>query len=297
MTTPHRRIIADQKALLETNIAAHLGSGEPYALLDFPNHGNVGDSAIWLGESALLEARAGTPPAYVSTHVAFDEEALRTACPDGPIFINGGGNLGDIWPDHQRFREHLLRIFPDRKIVQLPQSIRFQSADGAGMFASLVKSHGNFTLFVRDSASLGIAEDLDITATLSPDVVFGLGPLARLGNPDHDVVALLRTDREASTGDAAEMTFAKVKSLDWPAEPSAYGKEIWRRRRRRSLFRGRFGEQARRLDFMTHIATERLNRGLAILSGGQVVVTDRLHGHILSFLLEIPHVILDNSAG
>ena len=24
---------------------------EPYALVDFPNHANVGDSAIWLGES------------------------------------------------------------------------------------------------------------------------------------------------------------------------------------------------------------------------------------------------------
>ncbi|WP_404905491.1 hypothetical protein, partial [Propionibacterium freudenreichii] len=26
------------------------GPGEDYALVDFPDHGNVGDSAIWLGE-------------------------------------------------------------------------------------------------------------------------------------------------------------------------------------------------------------------------------------------------------
>jgi pyruvyl transferase EpsO len=33
------------------------------------------------------------------------------------------------------------------------------------------------------------------------------------------------------------------------------------------------------------------------LSAGRVVVTDRLHGHILSLLLGIPHVVLDNSYG
>ena len=34
-----------------------------------------------------------------------------------------------------------------------------------------------------------------------------------------------------------------------------------------------------------------------MLSAARVVVTDRLHGHILSMLLGKPHVILDNSYG
>ena len=39
----------------------------------------------------------------------------------------------------------------------------------------------------------------------------------------------------------------------------------------------------------------RLLHAFRFLSRGRVVVTDRLHGHILSVLLNKPNVILDNS--
>jgi len=38
-------------------------------------------------------------------------------------------------------------------------------------------------------------------------------------------------------------------------------------------------------------------RGCRVLSQGRLVITDRLHGHILSLLMGIPHVLLDNSYG
>jgi len=44
-------------------------------------------------------------------------------------------------------------------------------------------------------------------------------------------------------------------------------------------------------------AVARVDRGLRLLAQGRVVVTDRLHGHILSDLLGIPHVVLDNEYG
>ena len=36
------------------------------------------------------------------------------------------------------------------------------------------------------------------------------------------------------------------------------------------------------------------NNGFTFLQRGRVVITDRLHGHILSTLLDIPHVLIDN---
>src|SRR3546814_17237088 len=45
------------------------------------------------------------------------------------------------------------------------------------------------------------------------------------------------------------------------------------------------------------LAEWRFKRGLAMLAAGELVVTDRLHAHILSLLLDIPHVLLDNSYG
>ena len=45
------------------------------------------------------------------------------------------------------------------------------------------------------------------------------------------------------------------------------------------------------------VARRRLGRGSRLLSRGRVVVSDRLHGHILCLLLGIPHMVLDNSYG
>jgi len=44
-------------------------------------------------------------------------------------------------------------------------------------------------------------------------------------------------------------------------------------------------------------ARQRLRLGCGLLARGRVVITDRLHGHILCLLLGIPHVLLDNSYG
>ena len=45
------------------------------------------------------------------------------------------------------------------------------------------------------------------------------------------------------------------------------------------------------------LARRRVENGLRLLSQAKVVVTDRLHGHILSLLLGIPHVVLANTNG
>jgi pyruvyl transferase EpsO len=44
-------------------------------------------------------------------------------------------------------------------------------------------------------------------------------------------------------------------------------------------------------------AQARLKRGIRLLSQGKVVLTDRLHAHILCLLLNKRHVVLDNDYG
>ncbi len=45
------------------------------------------------------------------------------------------------------------------------------------------------------------------------------------------------------------------------------------------------------------LARGHVARGLELLSTGSVVVTERLHGHILCLLLGIPHVVLAGNYG
>ena len=45
------------------------------------------------------------------------------------------------------------------------------------------------------------------------------------------------------------------------------------------------------------VARQRVRHGMRMLSRGRVVVSDRLHGHVLSLLLGIPNMVLDNRYG
>jgi pyruvyl transferase EpsO len=267
--------IARQRAALTDLYRRHIRPGQPYALLDFPDHANVGDSAIWLGEIALLGHVGAGDPAYVSRWDDFDEAAFRAACPTGPILIHGGGNLGDIWSHHQHFREDLLTRFRDRTIVQLPQSIHFRDPANRMRFARIARAHPDFHLYVRDQPSLMLAgRHLDCPVTLAPDSAFGLGALARPVAPNHPLLLLLRTDSErAARDDGPLLEVPGVIARDWLEEPPVTQHDPTAR------------------------AQLRVERGLRLLSRGERIVTDRLHGHILSLLLGIPHVVLDNDYG
>ena len=81
---------------------------EPCALLDHPDHPNVGDSAIWLGERQFLR-RHHVAVAYTCSVKTFDAGALRAAMPRGTVLIHGGGNFGTLWPHHQQLREQVLQ--------------------------------------------------------------------------------------------------------------------------------------------------------------------------------------------
>src|SRR5215510_13090808 len=77
------------------SVMENFASGQQYALLDFPNHSNVGDSAIWAGERVYLRQYWGRDPSYVCEH-NLDTRALADAIDDGPILLHGGGNFGDV---------------------------------------------------------------------------------------------------------------------------------------------------------------------------------------------------------
>lgn len=263
-----------------------------YALLDFPDYSNVGDSLIWLGELAWFDRHVGTKPRYVCTTHGFDPLELRRRLPRGPIYLSGGGNFGDIYPRFQTFRHEVLEAFPDRRIVQLPQTIHFQTVEAIGETRARIRDHGNFVMLVRDHASLAIArEQLGCEAYLCPDMAFAMGPLARPEAPVHDVVALLRTDEERAAGETTLSPGTEgAIVLDWlqPHKRRGLGERIAGR-----VLRTVAGDHAR---FAAVARAERL-RGMRILGAGRRVITDRLHGHILSVLMDIPHIILDNSYG
>jgi exopolysaccharide biosynthesis predicted pyruvyltransferase EpsI len=276
----------------------------PIALLDFPDHGNVGDSAIWLGELAYFTTAFGRRPAYdCSARNDFDESALQQAAPEATIFLHGGGNFGDLWTQHHDFREHILERFPGRRVVQLPQTIQFNDAKALAKTARAIESHGNFILFVRDQRSLAIAtSSFACPVHLAPDMALCMGALARPVPARHPLLVLLRDDIESNLriGDHVGRLPSGSIMTDWLKDDRAF-----RYKKRLMKHLASCTELAlstvdrmrhRELRVANH-ARSRVDRGLRLLSSASFVITDRLHGHILCVLLGIPHIGFDNNYG
>jgi len=291
-------LIGTLNTQIEQALNPRIPQNSRVALIDFPNHANVGDSAIWLGERAMLKKFKLKDTYNCDWRTYSISHMAQRITDDTIILIQGGGNVGDIWPEAQEFREAIITGFPNNSIVQLPQSISFSDASNLQRAKEVFENHPKFTLFIRDKPSLAFAkENFKCSIALCPDMAFQLGSLPRPNSPSKKVVWLLRTDKESKgfTEQAREMG---LEPCDWLSETANFekvnrvitglwkpGQDIWRR-----------------LDFCTGpiydlTAQARLTRGLQILSAGETVVTDRLHVHILCVLMGIPHVILDNSYG
>ncbi len=294
-TVPASSLIGRLQAQIDACLSPHI-DGAPIALVDFPDIRNVGDSAIWLGEIEYLRQRFGRRPDYVSRGARdFSDEDLKRRVPEGPIFIHGGGNFGDIWLGHQVFRERILERWPGRPVVQLPQSIHYGRLERADETARIIAKHRNFTLLVRDQESLHFAEKhFDCRTVLCPDMAFMIGAIAA-PKPQLPVLAMLREDREKPDVVRDLRPWPDMPVEDWITEPrvpirvaKALGTlselaslDVMRMRR------GRFDAAAR----------QRFSRGVNQIGRARALVTDRLHVHIVSLLMGRPHAVLDNSYG
>ena len=291
-------VIHSLREELARALSSVIPAGTPVAVLDFPTHANVGDYAIWLGQLAYLR-RAGHPVVYMCAQRDYSPERLVERVGDGVILLHGGGNLGDLWPSHQSFRERVLRDFPGKKIVQLPQSVHFQTRTTVQSARRAFAAHPDFTLLARDRSSHEFAQrELDCRTALCPDSAVELAHLQRK-HAERPVICLARTDHE-SAADLADL--AGCDAIDWVHDPHALYPFA-----RRATFSAARRAARRRLTSklmsplcwqgFEYLAETQVRLGQRLLSRGRVAVTDRLHGHILCLLLGVPHVMMDNSYG
>lgn len=298
MTTSSAR--SNQQTASET-LRSAIDPALPVALLDYPDHSNVGDSAIWSGEMKFLtENRYDLR--YVCDYQSFNEKILRHVMPRGQILLHGGGNFGTVWPIYQVFRESIAARMPDYRIVQLPQSIHFDNETSIGRTKQALAAHPDFLMMVRDRESLDFATTtLALKAVLCPDSALILHGDLKREKPDVDILVLARTDKESQGSglDKASLDGYTLDVVDWIEEPKTLTRKFARLAKRigKSSWGASPGLQSIQSHFFHELANQRIKRGTELLSRGRIVVTDRLHAHILCVLLGIEHIVIDNSYG
>jgi exopolysaccharide biosynthesis predicted pyruvyltransferase EpsI len=293
---------------VEAAVASVLAGHPSVALVAFPNQWNLGDTAIWAGQLSALD-RVGARVGYACDFRTYRRDELRHAVPEGPILLSGGGNFGDVYPNEQGLRERILDDFPERTVIQLPQSVWFRSETALEAMRRRCEGSGRFALMVRDRRSLELARArFAVPVHLVPDMALALRDIRRRRTPPTaEIMWLLRRDSEAADRALRRAVVQEGPGpvCDWTRPGFRRSPAIWagyahgcclswllrtpQGRRRDSEVRIR-----RRFEALTRL---RMELAFRILSEGRVLVTDRLHGHILALLLGVPHVCLDNRNG
>ncbi|MEL7042382.1 MAG: polysaccharide pyruvyl transferase family protein [Pseudomonadota bacterium] len=298
------RKIAQLQQMISDQLSSHLDQIEDFALLDFPNYPNVGDSLIWLGQIKFFEQALGQKPAYVCTKNTLAPARIHDHVKSGPIFMSGGGNFGDAWPGYQEYRISVLENCRDYRVVQLPQTIWFRHQSSRGDLLErtqrAIENHGRVHLLVRDRRSFDFAQThFQCRVDLCPDMAFCLGLQVPPALPDSDIVVLGRDDLEGTGAlhGLGAKNLAGIVCTDWITDTSSQdGLALKLARKASSVFRKLANERG----YPTQWHGQALRRhrvGAGILSRGQVILTDRLHGHIFATLLNKPQIVLDNNYG
>ncbi|KAK7094751.1 uncharacterized protein [Littorina saxatilis] len=279
------RAVVTEAERVHLNLLGDLLAGKKYAVLfGWASFENKGDPAISIGEAVLLEKLDVRLIFYVNVQrcgVNETKHAMALAKRYPPhevaVLMSGGGNMFGYNAENV-CRRRAIESFPEYQLVIFSQSMYMRSSKAN--VEALVKLYcckPKLTILLRDRKSLYIARRLFTNGTrlaLAPDMAFHNGPIARFAPPYYDVLWLYRGDGEkplySSDSQSLFPSWVSYSREEWMSMPSLRGAKTF----------------STALNVLLH--------GYDILQRGRVVITERLHGHILCVLLDIPHVLLDN---
>lgn len=254
-------------------------------LVGTPIHTNLGDHLITLAEYWFLNLVNPMCKIQEIPTEMFQvyKKRLKKAIPANiPIYINGGGWMGNLWPNEELLLQEIIENFCDHKIVIFPQTIYFER--GKKPYEELIKSANaiyckckDIILCTRDRQSYEFASKnyKNLNILLVPDIALAYYDLAPKNIGNKKIVGYcLRADRESYINEK------HIKQI----------KDIFRK----------LGYISKDVSTICKKRVPTWNRNKIVhkcledFAECSFVVTDRLHGMIFSFLTQTPCIVLDN---
>jgi len=279
-----------------------------YILLGLPYYLNPGDILIWEGERDYLRSRG-----FRCLNEGRRYRDYGKIREDTLILLQGGGNFGDLYRSVQNERLEIIQRHRKNPIVVLPVSCWYTNADLLRQDAEILAEHPELTLCARDAVSFEFLKQyFSNRILLVPDMAFGVevGRLKQYMTGDNQgILYLKRTDKElASNGPPLRAKLlAAAEVRDWPDMESP--PKCWGRFHRLDRLADEVGERRglyrlslkimQLADWYYHRRCRKqlILHGVRFLSRYRDIYTTRLHGGILSILLDKGVTIIDNSYG
>lgn len=261
---------------------------EKYLNADFlfgtPLHTNLGDHLITLSEYSLFENNCSKRIIEIPTEVfqSCKSIVLKVVPADAVIYINGGGWLGNLWPDDELYMQELVDSFSEHKVIIFPQTIYYDEKVGRmceliQMGAEKYSRCNNLIFCVRDYKSYLLACEYYPKADirLMPDIALSYSIQFNDFSPQKVVGVCLRCDRELESDTADRIPWIK-------AMLKAHGycfKKVT------TMSKKRVSKEKRE---------EKVKQKLREVYECSFIITDRLHGMIFAYLVGTPCIVFDN---
>eukprot|EP00761_Pharyngomonas_kirbyi_P000078 gb/GECH01000078.1/.p1 GENE.gb/GECH01000078.1/~~gb/GECH01000078.1/.p1 ORF type:complete len:385 (+),score=43.19 gb/GECH01000078.1/:1-1155(+) len=255
---------------------------------------NCGDQALGVSTLLLLNELKVTIKYVHGTKQNLDAAIrdIKFSMPpshNNAILITPGGNLGDVWGLEHDYMK-LVREFSDYRVIFLPQSIKFIRGHIQRDMQTIFNTHSDLTIFTRERTSQNICRQIftNSQCLLAPDVTMMYGFIGRrqleidqVEYGSSPILFLKRSDREATFRiPPTVQSNPDIQIDDFVSDKS--------RKIMQPFVNAYTGDPFR---YCQTIA----DMGFSMLSRGRVVISDRLHGHLMSLLMGIPHVVLSNN--
>lgn len=250
-------------------------------LIGSPEHDNLGDYAISIAEMKFLNDKF---PEYniveLTSRFFMNHKNIVCECVKKKdiILITGGGFLGNLWMDEEKWVREVIKTFKKNKIIIMPQSIYFTEDDDGEkerkISQEIYQSHDNISIFLREKNSyeyvkkyfpkfkyIGLVPDI---VTYMPDEN---AALERTG-----ILLCLRTDKEGKQKLKNEiLNLLGIKKMSY-AEFSTIAED-------------RVNIDNREL---------KVAEKMRFIKESSLIITDRLHAMLFAAITSTPCIAIDN---
>lgn len=279
-----------------------------YVLLDLPYYTNVGDILLWQSAEDLLK-ELPYKCLYASSLTNYQKPRIKK---DVVVVFTGGGNFGDLWERHQVFRHRVLAEFPENPIVQLPQSVWFESEEKMKYDIKCYSEHkGHVTICVRDQNSFDtiMQNYCNVETILLPDLAltFDVEKYCKrrgimINERGEGTLLVKRNDKELCGDSSLNALSESITCIsDWLPMISIIKEEIWLNRLsyRMSWIGLPQSVITKFTDFYyRHILKDAyLRSGIKFIQQYDTVYSTRLHAAVLAMLLGKNTFMYDNAYG
>ena len=261
--------------------------------IDYPVHGNGGDLLIMKGTEVFFKDHRIHVQARYSVLDFPDGLAIPK---DHIIVLHGGGNFGDLYPAHQKLREKSCPIIPVIAWSCFPRRFSTRTkpnSTGRQQYSTVIRTC-IYMSAIRCRRKWRRPSSRHAMSICPRTWRISCGRFAARTCRARSCSGFLRTDIEKTAEQERLEASGNGDYLDWSTlfngvehkSIRVFGKMLQKGSGKLPLskFWGKY------TDYLVNKAVNRF-------SDYRTVQTSRLHGHILSCLMDKPNILLDNSYG